>query len=64
MGEIQLTIKALAGQMGESVESLAKHAGINPTHLKNVNLGITKMTADDLRKLSEYCKIPADNIKI
>lgn len=64
MDDIQLTVKAIAGQMGESIESLAKHCGINPVHLKNVHLGITKMTAEDLKRLSKYSGIPADNIKI
>lgn len=63
MDDIQLTVKAIAGQMNESIESLAKHCDINPIHLKNVSLGITRMTAEDLKKLSKYSGIPADNIK-
>lgn len=64
MNELQLTVKAIAGQMGESIESLAKHCDINPVHLKNVHLGRAKMTAEDLKKLSKYSGIPADNIKV
>lgn len=62
MEDVRLNVRALAAMMKQSITDLATACGINPNHLKQVSAGNVKMTADDLKRLSDYCKVPADNI--
>lgn len=62
MDKINLTIRAIAANLKISIEELAKRCDINPNHLKQVSAGNTKMLAEDVRKISDYTGIPADNI--
>lgn len=64
MEAIKLNIRALAAQMGVSVEKLADECGISFGHLKQVSAGNVAMTAYDLKKLSEITGVPADNIYV
>lgn len=62
MEDVRLNVRALAAMMKQSITDLATSCGINPNHLRQVSAGNVKMTADDLKRLSDYCKVPADNI--
>lgn len=62
MEDLKLSIRAIAANMKISIEELAKRCDINPYHLKQVSAGNVKMLAEDVRKLSAYTGIPADNI--
>lgn len=63
MEDIILNIRALAAMKEMTIEKLAVECGISPAHLKDVSSGRTRMTIEDLRKLSAYTGVPADNIK-
>ena len=63
MEEVKFTIRMLAAYMQMNIEQLAEKAGISIDHLKNVSAGRTKMTADDIIKLSNFTGIPAKNIE-
>lgn len=64
MDAIKLNIRALAAQMGISVEDLAEQCGISYGHLKQVSTGNVVMTAYDLKKLSEVTGVPTANIYV
>lgn len=64
MTEVKLNVRALAAMLKISIEELARRCDIEPNHLKQVSAGRVKMTALDLRKLSDYTGIPADNIAL
>lgn len=61
---IKLNIRAIAAQMGVSIEGLAEMCEINPNHLKQVSAGNVPMSAYDLKQISRVTKIPADNIYV
>lgn len=63
MEDKQFNIRMLAAYMKVSIEKLAEMANISQQHLKNVSAGRTKMTADDIIKLSAATGIPAKNIE-
>ena len=63
MEEVKFTIRMLAAYMKMNTEMLAEKAGISVDHLKNVSAGRTKMTADDIVKLSNFTGIPVKNIE-
>lgn len=60
--EIKFTLRMIAAYMEMSVEELAKAANIDVYHLQAVSAKRTKMTADDLVKLSRLSGIDADKI--
>jgi transcriptional regulator with XRE-family HTH domain len=62
MENIKLTIRAIAANEKISIEELAKRCDISPAHLKQVSAGNVRMLAEDLKKISTYTGIPADNI--
>ena len=62
MEDLKLSIRAIAANLKISIEELAKRCDISPNHLKQVSAGNTRMLAEDLRKISDYTGIPADNI--
>jgi len=62
MDKIKLTVRALAAQLGISIEELAERCGISFGHLKQVSTGNVAMTAYDLKQLSKITGVPADNI--
>lgn len=62
MEDVRLNVRALAAMKKVSITDLAEACGINPNHLKQVSAGNVKMTAEDLKRLSEYTGVPADNI--
>lgn len=62
MENIKLSIRAIAANLKISIEELAKRCDINPSHLKQVSAGNVKMLAEDVRKISDFTGIPADNI--
>jgi transcriptional regulator with XRE-family HTH domain len=62
MEKIRLTVRALAAQMGISIEELAEKCGISFGHLKQVSAGNVAMTAYDLKMLSRVTGVPTDNI--
>ena len=64
MNNITLNIKALAAMKNMSIEELSKQCGIDYNHLKQVSAGRVKMTAEDLKKLSEFTGVPTENIAI
>ena len=64
MDNITLSIKALAAMKNMSIEELSKQCGIDYNHLKQVSAGRVKMTADDLKRLSAFTEVPAENIRI
>lgn len=64
MNDILLNIKALAAIKKMNIEELANACDIDYNHLKQVSAGRVKMTAYDLKKLSEFTGVPADNIDI
>lgn len=63
MEDIMFSVKALASLMDMSVEDLAKECEINPNHLRAVQAGRATMTGTDLIKLSQFTKVPVENIK-
>lgn len=63
MENIMLNVRALAALKKISIEELAKECGISPGHLKQVSAGNVKMTANDLKLLSAFTGVPADNIE-
>ena len=62
MDNIQLNVRALAAMLKISIEELARRCEISPAHLKQVSAGNAKMTAEDLKRLSKFTGVPADNI--
>ena len=64
MDNIVLNVKALAAMKNMSIEDLANACDIDYNHLKQVSAGRVKMTATDLRKLSDFTGVPVENIKI
>ena len=62
MDNIMMSVRALAALMKMSIEDLAKACEISPGHLKQVSAGNGKMTAYDLKQLSAFTGVPADNI--
>lgn len=64
MENIKLSVRALAAQLGVSVEELADQCGISYGHLKQVSAGNVAMTAYDLKKLSEVTGVPTVNIYV
>ena len=44
------------------MEELAFATGINVNHLKNVSAKKTRMTLEDAKKLSDFTKIPIEQI--
>lgn len=63
MTELKLNVKALAAMKNMSIEELAKAAGINPNHLREVSRGRTQMSAADLAKLAEATDVPMNMIQ-
>ena len=63
MENVIFSVKMLAALMKASISELAVNAGISPDHLLSVSSGRTKMTADDVVKLSTLTGIPAQNIE-
>ena len=64
MNDVKLNVKALAAMMEMSIEKLAEECDISVSHLKAVSWGRAKMTANDLKRLSEFTHVNIDNIKI
>jgi plasmid maintenance system antidote protein VapI len=64
MEEYTLSVKAIAANMGLTIGELADEAGIDKNHLYEVSAGRTKMTADDILKLSKASGLPTTNIRI
>lgn len=64
MEEYTLSVKAIAANMGLTIGELADEAGIDKNHLYEVSAGRTKMTADDILKLSKVSGLPTTNIRI
>lgn len=64
MENVTLNIKAIASMMNMSIKELAERTDIDYGHLKQVSAGRVKMTAYDLKKLSEVSGVPTDNIRI
>jgi transcriptional regulator with XRE-family HTH domain len=62
MEDVMLNVRALAAMKKMSIEALAKECGINPNHLKQVSAGNVVMTGEDLKALSKFTGVPADNI--
>ncbi len=60
--EEKYTVKMLAALKNESISDLAKNAGINFYHLRQVANGRIKMTIDDLFKLADYTGIDVRKI--
>lgn len=63
MEDIQLDVVMLARKMGMNIEELAEACGIGKAHLKNVSAKLTRMTADDIKRLSKFTGVPVSNIK-
>lgn len=63
MENLQFSVRALAALMDMSIVELAEKCGINPHHLKQVSAGNVTMTGEDLKRLANFTKVPADNIK-
>jgi len=63
MENVIFTVKMLAALMKMSITELANKAQISPDHLLSVSSGRTKMTADDIVKLSDLTGIPPQNIE-
>ena len=61
---IKFTVRMMAAYMRMSIEQMAKEAGIEENHLLNVSAGRTKMTGDDVVKLSKFTGIPVQNIEV
>ena len=62
MEELRFTVKALASVSGMTVAELAEACGISVAHLQNVSAGRTRLTADDLIRLSDFTKVPPGQI--
>lgn len=63
MEDYTISIKAIAVNKGMTIGELAELAGIERNHLYDVSSGRTKMTADDLLRLSKATDIPPANIR-
>lgn len=63
MEDIKFSVRMLAAHMKTSIDGLAEKAGISASHLRSVSCGRTKMSADDIVKLSNATGIPAQNIE-
>lgn len=63
MEDIIFSVKMLAALMKTSIRGLAEMADISPQHLVDVSSGRTKMTADDIVKLSKLTGVPALQIE-
>ena len=63
MTELKLNVKAQRKKKNMSIEELAKTAGINPNHLREVSRGRTQMSAADLAKLADATDVPMSMIQ-
>jgi len=64
MEKYKVNVKAMAANLDISIGELAEKAGINANHLYDVSAGRSKMTADDLIKLSAATGVPMENIVV
>lgn len=64
MENIKLTVRALAAQLGISIEELAERCNVSFGHLKQVSTGNVAMTAYDLKQLSKVTGVPTENIYV
>lgn len=64
MEDLIFDVKALASVKGMTIEELANACGIQVEHLRNVSCGRTKMSGDDLTKLSTFTGVPVTMIKL
>lgn len=64
MDKYKANIKSMAANLNISIGELAEKAGINVNHLYDVSAGRSKMTADDLIKLSAATGVPMENIAV
>lgn len=63
MDEIKWNVRALAANRKQSIEALAKDAGIDPVHLRNVSNGRAAMLARELLALSTLTGVHPFNIE-
>ena len=61
---IELSIKAIASNMGISIKQLAELTDIKYDRLLNINNGRGVMLGKEMKVLSEVSGIPACNIKV
>lgn len=63
MDNVMFNVRMLAAMMKTSISGLADMAEIKPQHLLDVSCGRTKMSADDIVKLSSLTGVPAKQIE-
>ncbi len=62
MAQVKMTVRMLAAMMKISIEEMARRAGIDPSHLKQVSAGNVRMTAEDLIRLSKLTGVDPEDI--
>lgn len=63
MDNVMFSVRMLAVMRKQTISELAADADIKPQHLLDVSAGRSKMTADDIVKLSALTNIPVENIE-
>lgn len=63
MENIKFNVRMLAAMMKMPISELAEKAEIDPNHLASVSAGRTRMTADDLIKLSNLTGVDPKKIE-
>ncbi len=63
MENVMFTVKMLSAYTNESIMEMAEKAGLDGYHLQQVSSGRTKMTAEDIIKLSLYTGIDPKRIQ-
>ena len=58
MDGYEMSVKALAANMGITISDLADQCGISRNHLKMVSAGKIRMTSDDLKAIARVTGYP------
>lgn len=62
MNELEFNVKAIAALKKLSIQELAEKTGLNYNHLREVSAGRVKLNLQDVKILSEFSGVPADQI--
>ena len=63
-GQHRTEYKSTCSNAEHEHRRIIRECGIDYNHLKQVSAGRVKMTADDLKRLSAFTGVPAENIRI
>ena len=62
MNELEFNVKAIAALKKLSIQELAEKTGINYNHLREVSARRVKLNLQDVKILSDFSGVPANQI--